>query len=172
MISKTEVFPIGHFYKTHGLNGELGFSFTSDVFDRTESPYWVLDMDGIFVPFFVETYRFRSDSSALVILSGIDDEMKARLLVGKTVYYPVSYDDDIDDETINTDILIGYKVIDEVNGDLGEIKAVDDSTLNVLIMVSDGEREILIPVAGGFLTNLDNDKKVMYVSLPQDLIDL
>ncbi len=172
MISKTEVFPIGHFYKTHGLNGELGFNFTSDVFDRTESPYWVLDMDGILVPFFVESYRFRTDSTALVILSGIDDETKARQLVGKTVYYPSSYDDNEDDGTINTDILTGYKVIDEVFGDLGEITSVDDSTLNVLIVVSDGEREILIPVAGGFLKNMDNDKKIIYVSLPQELIDL
>lgn len=172
MISKTEVFQIGHFYKTHGLNGELGFNFTSDVFDRTESPYWVLDMDGILVPFFVESYRFRSDSSALVILSGIDDETKARHLVGKTVYYPASYDDDVDDGTVNTDLLTGYKVIDEVFGYLGEITAVDDSTLNVLIVVSDGEREILIPVAAGFLKNMDNDKKIMYVSLPQELIDL
>jgi 16S rRNA processing protein RimM len=174
MIKKTEVFQIGHFYKTHGVSGELSLSFTTDIFDRTESPYWVLDMDGIFVPFFVESYRFRSDSSALVILEGIDNEKKAKELVGKTVFYPVEYADNEDNVSTEDDVsaIIGYNVSDKNHGSLGQIISIDDSTINVLLVVEGDNGEVLIPVAGDFLLEIDSKSRTLHVELPEGYLEL
>ena len=54
MITREELIRIGRFNKPHGVKGELSFTFTDDVFDRTECSYIVCEIDGIFVPFFVE----------------------------------------------------------------------------------------------------------------------
>ena len=70
MIKKEEVYKIGLFNKPHGIHGELQFTFTDDIFDRVDCDYLVCLLDGIFVPFFIEEYRFRSDSTALVKLEG------------------------------------------------------------------------------------------------------
>lgn len=70
MIKKEEVYKIGLFNKPHGIHGELQFTFTDDIFDRVDCDYLVCLLDGIFVPFFMEEYRFRSDSTALVKLEG------------------------------------------------------------------------------------------------------
>ena len=72
MIKKEEVYKIGLFNKPHGIHGELQFTFTDDIFDRVDCDYLVCLLDGIFVPFFIEEYRFRSDSTALVKLEGVD----------------------------------------------------------------------------------------------------
>ena len=71
MIKKEEVYKIGLFNKPHGIHGELQFTFTDDIFDRVDCDYLVCLLDGIFVPFFMEEYRFRSDSTALVKLEGV-----------------------------------------------------------------------------------------------------
>ena len=76
MIKKDEVFKIGIFNKPHGVKGEISFTFTDDIFDRVECEYLVCLLDGIFVPFFIEEYRFRSDTTALVKLEGVDTSEK------------------------------------------------------------------------------------------------
>jgi len=172
MIRRTAVFPIGHFYKAHGISGELAFSYTSDVFDRTEAPYWVMDMDGILVPFFIESCRIQSGSSALVRLNGVENEQQAKSLIGKEVCYPVAYADENEPDPDDWNALIGYSVIDEAAGSIGEIVAAEDSTINVLLVVSDGQKEVLIPVAGTFITGVDASERKMWVSLPDDLLNL
>ena len=78
MIKKEEVFKIGILNKPHGVKGEIGFTFTDDVFDRVDCDYLILLLDGILVPFFIEEYRFRSDNVALVKFEGIDTAERAR----------------------------------------------------------------------------------------------
>ncbi len=88
MIKKDEVYKIGIFNKPHGIQGESAFTFTDDIFDRVECDYLVCLFDGIFVPFFMEEYRFRSDSTALVKLEGVDTSEKARMFTNVEVYFP------------------------------------------------------------------------------------
>ena len=71
MIKAEEVYKIGVFNKPHGIKGELQFTFTDDIFDRVDCDYLVCLLDGIYVPFFIEEYRFRSDTTALMKLEGI-----------------------------------------------------------------------------------------------------
>ncbi|BDW79747.1 hypothetical protein BFINE_55420 [Bacteroides finegoldii DSM 17565] len=86
MIKKEEVYKIGLFNKPHGIHGELQFTFTDDIFDRVDCDYLVCLLDGIFVPFFIEEYRFRSDSTALVKLEGsIPPNVPGRLPMSKSI---------------------------------------------------------------------------------------
>jgi 16S rRNA processing protein RimM len=173
MIRRKDVLPIGKLHKPHGISGEVSFGFTNDVFDRTHSPYWVLEMDGILVPFFVESCRFKSSETALVKFEGLDSEVRIRELCGKEVFYPVRYADSENQETEERwDFYLGFNVFDEKEGYLGEITGVDDSTLNVLFALSKDGREILMPVAEEFFTEVDVENREMHVSLPEGLLEL
>ena len=52
MIKKEDVFKIGQFAKPHGIKGEIALVTNSDVFDDSDDPYIICEMDGILVPFF------------------------------------------------------------------------------------------------------------------------
>lgn len=173
MIRKEEVFPIGKLYKPHGIHGEIQFGFTSDVFDRTQSPYWVLEMDGILVPFFVESWRFRSEETALVRLEGVSNEFQAKDLFHKVVYYPVKFADEANEEEPDGwSSFIGFKVFEAQAGYLGEVAEVDESTMNILFKIDNEGIEILMPVAEEFFTEINPKKREMHVKLPEGLLDL
>lgn len=158
--------------KPHGINGEVNFAFTTEVFDRTEAPYWLFDMDGILVPFFIETLRFKSSETALVKFEGLDSALKIKELCGKEVFYPIAFADDFQEEENEWAVYVGFNVTDLEAGYLGEITAVDDSTMNVLFALNKNDVELLMPFAEEFIKGIDLEKREMTVLLPEGLLDL
>ncbi|MDO4161242.1 MAG: ribosome maturation factor RimM [Prevotellaceae bacterium] len=174
MIRQEEVYKIGKIGKPHGVKGEVSFMFDDDVFDRVDSEYLVLLIDGILVPFFFEEYRFKTNETALMKFSDIDTKEQAQELTGCEVYFPRKLSDR-DESEISWNETEGFKLVDEnSNGKLiGTITSVDDSTMNLLfnVITPDGE-EILIPASEDFITNIDVEKREISVNLPEGLLDL
>ena len=152
MIREEEVFKIGQFAKPHGIKGELSLVTNSDVLEDAEDPYIVCEMDGILVPFFVEDFRYKTDTVVLVKLEDVDEED----LVGDMTW----------------DSFIGYTVTDVQKGYLGEITDVDETTINVLLRVDHKGEELLIPAVEELITEADHEARSLTVSLPEGLIDL
>jgi 16S rRNA processing protein RimM len=172
MILKNDVFPIGQITKPHGVSGEMSFTFTSDVFDSEDVPYFVFDMQGILVPFFLEDYRFKSNSTGLLKLDGINTDEQAREFAGLTIYLPKSYLEKVEDAEIELDYFAGFSLIDAEKGLLGVISEVDQTTDNVLFVIPTKDDELLIPAGEEYIENIDHDKKIIYVKLPEGLLDL
>ena len=168
MIKPEEVYRIGRLGKAHGVKGEVSFQFDDDIFDRVDSDYLILEVDGILVPFFIEEYRFRSDTVALVKFEDVDTQQRAQELTGCDVYFSRSLADD--DETPSLSMLIGFDVVDVTTGTtVGRIAAIDDSTANLLFELEDGR---LIPAAEELITNIDTKNKVIKMTIPEGLLDL
>ena len=171
MINREDLVKIGNFNKPHGIQGELSFSFTNEAFDEAENPFLICELDGIFVPFRLEEYRFTSGSAALVKLKTIDSENNARRLAHHDVYFPknqirVSNEDEI--HSLN--YFIGFNLMDEKAGEVGIITAIDDSTLNVLFIIEKNGEEILVPAVEELITHIDKVEKKIYVKLPEGLL--
>ena len=94
MIKKEHVFKIGQFAKPHGIKGEIALVTNSDVFDNSEDPYILCEMDGILVPFFIEEYRYKTDTVILLKLKNVDDEKAAREFSNREVFYSL---DEVDE---------------------------------------------------------------------------
>lgn len=169
MIRKEEVYKIGKLGKTHGVSGEISFLLDDDVFDRTDADYLILDIDGILVPFFIDSYRFKTDSNALMKFDGIDTQERARELTGCDVYFPrVLFDDD--DDSISWAELVGYSLIDNNSGKvIGEIASIDDTTINILFELTTGK---LIPASEELITHIDTKKQQIYINLPEGILEL
>lgn len=170
MIKREEVFKIGVINKPHGVKGEVSFTFTDDIFDRVDCDYLILLLDGIFVPFFIEEYRFRSDNAALVKFEGIDTAEKARMFTNVEVFFPSKYMDE-EDAMGSWHFFVGFTVIDEIHGNLGQIVAVDDSTMNVLFVIEKDGEEVLLPAHEEFLKNIDAKGKIVYAQIPEGLLE-
>lgn len=171
MIKREEVFKIGLINKPHGVKGEVSFTFTDDVFDRTDCDYLVLLINGILVPFFLEEYRFRSDDAALVKFEGVDTAEEARRLTNTEVYFPVKYADKTD-ELPSWNFFVGFEVKDLHHGDLGKITQVDDSTQNILFCIDHAGGELLLPAQEEFIRSIDHEHRIMEVDLPEGLLDM
>lgn len=171
MIKKEEVFKIGLINKPHGIKGEVSFSFTDDIFDRVDGDYLVLLLDGILVPFFIEEYRFRSDNVALVKFEGIESAERARMLTNTEVYFPKKYMEEDEEIIASWNFFIGFKVEDIHHGYLGRITSVDDSTMNVLFVIEQGENELLLPAHEEFILGVDRKDEILTVDIPDGLME-
>ncbi|CDA84535.1 MULTISPECIES: ribosome maturation factor RimM [Bacteroides] len=172
MIKKEEVYKIGLFNKPHGIHGELQFTFTDDIFDRADCDYLVCLLDGIFVPFFIEEYRFRSDSTALVKLEGIDTAERARMFTNIEVYFPVKHAEEAEDGELSWNFFIGFQMEDIHHGSLGEVVDVDTTTVNTLFVIEKDDEELLVPAQEEFILGIDQKQKLITVELPEGLLNL
>ncbi len=169
MIKQEEVYKIGRLGKTHGVKGEISFMFDDDVFDRVDADYLILEVDGILVPFFMEEYRFRSDSTALVKFEDIDTQDRARELTNCDVYFPRALTDD-DEENLSFAVLVGFDIVDANTGKtVGTIASIDDSTANILFELED---DTLIPASEELITHIDQEKKQVTIALPEGILNL
>ena len=164
-----DTYKIGTLTRTHGIGGELSMNFTDDVWDRADADYVFLEVDGIQVPFFLEGWRFRSDSVALLKFQDIDSSEDANEYVGADVYFPhdLTPEPDEDDE-YTWKHFTGWQAVDSVCGALGEIDYVEDSTANTIFCI-EGK---LVPATEDFIERIDAKERTIYMNLPDGLLDL
>ena len=92
----------------------------------------------------------------------MDDEKAAREFSNREVFYSldeVDRDDLVGDMT--WDSFIGYRVIDEHHGEIGEITDVDESTINVLLQIDHNGEELLLPAAEELILSADHENKTL-----------
>lgn len=194
MILDSDVFSIGRFTRTHGIHGEIELHFTDDVFDRGDSDCVFLKIDGLFVPFFVDEYRFKGSESALFTIDGIESDVAARALVGRTVYYPLDARPPEDEDALSSlAAFTGFRVLavdraalsqasEDADGgetqalptlDLGVVAHVETTTANTLLTVEDEDGEtMLLPLHEDFLVSYDLRQRYLVLDLPEGLLDL
>ena len=173
MIKREDLVKIGLFGKPHGVKGEIQLTFTNDSFDESECPFLFCELDGIFVPFRIEVCRFISGSFAYIHLKTIDSDKKARLLTNKDAFFPKQYlKEACEDENFTWDYFIGFTLIDERLGEIGQITRIDDSTFNTLFIIEKKEDEdLLIPAVDELITHIDEEQKKLFVKLPEGLFE-
>ena len=169
MIKAEEVYKIGRLGKAHGVKGEVSFQFDDDIFDRVDADYLVLDIDGILVPFFMEEYRFRSDTVCLVKFKGVDTQQRAQELTGCDVFFPRALAEE-GEEIPSLASLVGFDIVNVSDGrTIGNIAAIDDSTVNILFELEDG---MLIPANDELITDIDAEQRTIRMNIPEGLLDI
>ncbi|MDE5810869.1 MAG: ribosome maturation factor RimM [Muribaculaceae bacterium] len=179
MITKSDIVEIGQFNRAHGIKGEINATIDPEVIpDQLQC--LIVDIDGIFTPFFIESWRQKTASTILLTISGIESDAQADLLKNKPIFITqadaanFSSDDDIDgDDRFYLDDLIGYKINESTGPVLGTITDIDDSTSNVLFVVDTPEnKRLLIPAVDEYIDYIDPDTKVINVILPEGFLEM
>lgn len=179
MILRDDLIQIGVYNKPHGINGEISASFDYDIEIIENIDCLVSNINGIFVPFFVEGYRPKTNSTLLVKVDGIDNESKTKILVNQKIYVLKSVfnkykNNEIDGESdeLPLDYFIGFKIITTEDNLLGIISNVDCSTENFLFIVNHNNQDILVPATEDFITDIDIENKILTMSLPDGLLEI
>ena len=174
MIRATEITEAGRFNKTHGIKGEISATIDLDV-DLDDVKCIVMDIEGIYVPFFINGIRPKNSDTYLLTIDGVNDEAAAQQFTNKAIYVLNSDvpEYEIDPDGFYAADLIGYRIVDSEHGDLGEISDINDSTQNVLFVVTtDKGGEIFIPVADEFIDGIDTESRTVFTTLPSGIVDL
>ncbi len=169
MIKKEGLLKIGRFLKPHGIDGEIALLTNYEISSAHDDFYFICEMDGIFVPFFVESYRTKNDTTKLVKFEDIDTEDLKKQLAGKEVYLPSEILAPSDKEKYKQKSLIGYQLKDETYGVIGYITDIDERTINVLLKVRYNDKDILVPKA--FITLVHPDERIAEVLLPSGFLE-
>lgn len=167
MIKADEVYKIGRLGKAHGIKGEITMQVEDDIFDRTEADYLVLELDNIMVPFFIEEYYFKTDTTALVKFEGIDTLERAKEFANIDVYFPRSIKDnniDFGEEALSYPMLVGFQV-----NNIGKIAYIDHQTENIMFELEDGT---LIPASEELIEDIDVPNKQIKMIIPEGLLDI
>lgn len=190
MILRTELKEIGRLQKPHGINGEINVQSQLDADELASLRCVVLEIDGIFVPFFISASRPKSSHTSLLTIDGITSEAEAAKLCPALLYAlrddirrlevtdseseEDSEDEEDDEEGFYAEDLIGYTVESDDGLLRGEIVDLDDSTDNYLFIVRDQDgRRLLLPVAdGSIIEEVDTQRHHLLLSLPKGLLDL
>ena len=146
----------GEIVTTHGIKGEV------KVMPWLDSPEDLCDFDRCRIDgkeFAIEQCRVQKTCN-LVKLSGIDTMEAAQAMRGKKIEL---YREDIDDEVIFADELIGMEVFSEGKC-IGRIREVLDYPGNCVYVVK-GEHEYMIPAVKAFILDTDMDANAMQVKL-------
>ena len=168
MIKLEEIAPIGIFGKTHGIKGEINLELNVD-FDLENTPYIIVDIDGIFVPFFIAEYRYKTDTSALVLFEDICTDETIRPFFGKKAYVKKEMLTLDDEDEMSINYYVGFTMLTPQRTIIGQIVEIDDSTANVLFVL---DNDSLIPVGAVEVLDIDPDNHIMIVELPEGLLEV
>lgn len=173
MITKKDVYRIGKIGKPHGIKGEVVMYFDDDVFDHTECPYLFIETEGLLVPFFIEEYRFRSDTTVLMLFEDIDSQEKARRLTGCEVFFSIE-EAPQEAQALSQAQLIGYTVYNHnTQQEVGTVSYIDNSTINLLFEIHTADDQyIWIPVAEELIHEIDTNERKISLDIADGILDL
>jgi len=170
-MQKEQCFELGTIQKAKGLAGELVlFLDVDDPSEYDNLDAILVETNAQLIPHFITQIRVQGER-AYIYLEGIDHVDKAQEMAGRKVYLPLERLPKLPEGEFYLHDIIGYMLIDQNKGELGIVENIYESHQDLLVFYYKG-KEILIPIAEGIVLNADHDKKVLYVNLPDGLIDV
>lgn len=167
-----DCFYIGYITKTKGLKGEVQVYFEYDEPADLKLDSVFAEINGKLVPFFIASYKLQNNQTGNFYFDDIDSIEKAETLVRKKLYLPNSSKPQRDeDEFLITD-LKGFIAHDEKAGELGEIIEIHEYPQQFVAVVPFKNKDIMFPLNEDLIVEIDDENGVLYVDLPEGLIDL
>lgn len=172
-MKKEDCFYLGRVVKKYSFKGELLIKLDTDepkLYEHLGALF--LQVRRSLIPFIVEKSSLHKSNLLRVQLDDVNSEEDADRLLKSEVYLPLSALPKLEGNKFYYHEIIGFKLIDENFGEVGEIISVNDSTAQHLFVVKHNEKEVLIPMHDEIIQNVDRLKKEIFAKTPNGLIEL
>lgn len=171
-MDRQEQMYVGYISRTRGLKGELQIYFEIDNPEEIDWPHLFLEIDNRRVPFLVEKINIQKNNTAFVFLEDVNDIHKAEEYLRKKVYVAENQIPERDEDDFRWDDFLGFTVVDEHYATLGEITSIEELPQQQMVTVNMDGKELLFPFSEDWLHEIDTEKKKLFVSLPDGLVEL
>jgi 16S rRNA processing protein RimM len=167
-----DLVPLGKIVKPHGILGEVKirlFNSESQTLKVGQS-VWVGFGEKEYEPYVIEKLSLQFEKSRLKF-KNINNRNSAELLRNFTL--SVCRDElpeTVDEEFYLID-LIGFNVVDQTGQLVGKVSDIMENPTNDILIISDRDKEHLIPFVDEFVTLFDFEKNQITINLIDGLID-
>lgn len=165
-------FRLGHIIKKHGLKGEVSIHLDVDYpedYEELESVF--VEINNQLVPFFIEYFQLNRNK-AIAKFEDIDSLEAVSDLIGNDLYLPAESLPELEDDQFYYHDVIGYRMEDKKEGDVGVITQVYEFPNQDLFGVDYEGKEMLVPINDEIVQRADHDLKKVDVILPEGLLDV
>jgi 16S rRNA processing protein RimM len=170
---KEDCFFLGTVVAKYSFKGEVLIKLDTDDPETYLSLHsFLLEDESLLIPYFTTKVQLHKSQLLRVSVEGVKSEKQADLMIGKSVYLPLDQLPKLDEGQFYFHEIIGFEVIDSVQGPIGTITGVNDASSQVLLEVEHNDRQILIPLVDELIQQLDKHQKQLYLSIPEGLLDL
>jgi len=166
-MKKEDCFFLGYISRKHGYKGDVNIKLETPAKYR-ELAHMFIELNGILVPFFIDSFRLKKENIALVKFEGIDSEEDTKSIIGKEVFLPLEFI--VENQQKELAILIGYEVIDSKHGKIGKVTDILNNTAQELFQISNEDQKFLIPITEEFIQKIESN--TIYLESPEGLIEL
>lgn len=166
-----DCYKIGLIARPHGLKGEVTVILEDAGVDWDSTKSVFLRMGNSLVPYFIEQLSVQG-TKAYIKFEDVATHDTATEISKHEIFLPKTarpkagrgefYDDEVE----------GFSVTDAVHGPIGIVTGVVMSGPARLLEIKNGEKEILIPIDGPFITSINKSKKKIEVDLPDGFLDI
>lgn len=171
-MTKNDCFFFGKITKTHGLKGELTVKLdVANPGDFKDLRYVLIEDRGNLIPYFIENQKINGDKM-IVQLQDVKKVEQAVAFMGKAVFLPNELMPELEDDDFYFQEIVGFKMVDVLKGEIGEISDVLEYPTQAVIQVMKDGKEILIPIHDDIIQKVDKKAKILTVKAPEGLIDM
>ncbi len=171
-MTKNDCFFFGKITKTHGLKGELTVKLdVANPADFKDLRYVLIEDRGNLIPYFIENQKINGDKM-IVQLQDVKKVEQAVAFMGKAVFLPNELMPELEDDDFYFQEIVGFKMVDVLKGEIGEISDVLEYPTQAVIQVMKDGKEILIPIHDDIIQKVDKKAKILTVKAPEGLIDM
>ncbi|MBS9460989.1 16S rRNA processing protein RimM [Flagellimonas sp. 389] len=170
---KEDCFYLGKVVSKYSFKGELLVKLDTDepdIYENMESVF--VSIGNNLIPFFIDRCRLHKSALLRIDFEEVKDEPTADKMIGAELYLPLDMLPPLTGDKFYFHEVIGFTLIDEIHGDIGIIKAVNDSASQELFEAEKGGKELLIPINDDIITKVDRHNKEIHVKTPEGLVDL
>jgi 16S rRNA processing protein RimM len=169
---------IGRISGTFGVGGLLKVQFdiiipenkiTEKGFTDVEAFYFKLNNQ--FIPYFIEYLVDPLSDKPKIKLEGIESKEAATGWIGRTFYLPENQIK-IETEPQPYQDITGFTVIVDKNRALGRIDDIYQLPQQSFAGLKYGGKEVLIPLNEDFILKIDRQGKMIFMELPEGILDL
>ncbi|MEX2595926.1 MAG: ribosome maturation factor RimM [Salibacteraceae bacterium] len=159
---------VGVIIKPHGLQGAavcLAEPAFSEVFSSFK--FLFINHDGSYVPYRIAELSTLNAGKFKLHLDGLKTKEEVEEMRGVDLFQ----DDTLLPKHVSIDF-VGYTVMVEDLGELGNVSDVIEQPTQLLLEVSNEHRSWLIPLVPEYILSINDKKAFIHLELPEGLLDL
>lgn len=168
-----DCFYLGKIGRPKSFKGEVNFIFDNDCpEDYLEVKEFLVLVGKRLVPYAVESMSIKNNGQGVIRFKGFKSDEDANRIKNFEVYLPNELLPELDEEDFYLHDLVGCVVIDEVIGEIGIVREVNDQTAQRLLFIGEEHHEKIVPLVDHFVKEVNKKDKIIRTNLPPGLLDL
>lgn len=159
---------VGFIKKTHGFKGVVKIHIENSKITLNQKEPLMLEINRKPVPFFIE-HISKTDTEWQVKFEDIRSVEEAEEITGLSVFVERVENEETD---VADNDVVGFKIIDQQLGPIGEVVEHIRKPGQDMLEILFNNKTFYIPFVDEIIINFDNEKEIIYTSLPEGLIDI